>query len=269
MRRHRCLRLHRPGRFSEGLALLLLGACGVAGLGFPATTSCFAQDKEDGESSGPGLVRIDVVRLAALSVPVRPGDAKQSLQRFLKAHGDHEAGRLDEALRGYFEFLGMPGRHELPARYMETARERLAKLARPFEERYGNAARLYEQDRRAGLAALRAIADRGPYLPAGYAARTLVQTDALRAAIDAAREEARSATANDKGAIAKRLEATVRSCPHGLFLYEAKMLLIELGGPDLFAPGERLDTSGPRERDGTPREPERKGEEPTIDIGGG
>jgi len=283
MRRYRCARLHwHRHRPTGAIALLLISACGPWGLAGPlAARSCLAQDGEDNENgpdparegSGatprPGLVRIDVVRVAPLSVPVRPGNAKQSLQRFLKAHGEHEAGRLEDALRGYFEFLGMPGRHELPPRYVAMAKERLAKLARPFAERYEKAARLYERDRRAGLAALRGIAERVPYLPAGHAARTLAHTDALRAAIDAAREEARSADTGDKAAIAKRLEATIRSSRHGLFLYEAKMLLTQLGGPDLFAPGERLDTSGRRERDGTPREPERKGEEPTIDIGDG
>ncbi len=240
---------------------------GESGADKPTKGNGDAGEKADAGAakSKPGLVRIDVVSIAPLSVPARPGNAKQALRRFLDAHRAHKADRLDPALRGYFQFLGMPGRHELPRRYVDAARERLDVLAQPTVKEYEKAARVYESDREAGLKALRALGARVPFLPAGRAAFELADTDALRAAIDGAKRVAK----RDPKTAAQALEKSIRECAHGLFLYEAKQLLLKLGGPDLFEPGERLDKSNKREKDGTLQETEGEKEEPTIDIGGG
>ena len=62
----------------------------------------------------------------------------------------------------------------------------------------------------------------------------MAHSDGLAGAIAGARE------AKDKKAAAAALEKAVRRYTAAVFRYEAKTLLIELGGPDLFEPGERV-----------------------------
>jgi hypothetical protein len=130
----------------------------------------------------------------------------------------------------------MPGRAELPARYSSTVQERVDGLLAAVRERHEKAVELYRKDRAKGLGELRRLADRYPALPEGRAALALVHTDGLRAAVLDARaaygagrvEEARAALAK-----------AVRAFPASVYRYEAKACLVELGGPDLFEPGER------------------------------
>ncbi|MHC4547803.1 MAG: hypothetical protein ACYTEZ_03415 [Planctomycetota bacterium] len=201
-----------------------------------------AQDERE-----PGLVPTDLVSLEELTVPPRPGDAREALATFVAAHQKQKRGDRAGALQGYLAFLGMPGRHVLPRRYLATVRRRVEALRAEVRARYDKALALYERDRRNGLAALSAIAERHAMLPEGRAARALVHSDALREAIDRARALAREGKGK---AAAVALEQAVRTCEAAQYLYEAKSLLLELGGPDLFAPGERIGTARKEDDEG-------------------
>jgi len=209
-----------------------------------------AQDEPE-----PGRVPTDIVTPGELTVPPQPGDAEKALATFLAAHGKHKRGDRDGALRGYLAFLGMPGREELPPRYLATVRTRVAALRREVRGRYDEALALYRKDGGRGIAALRKLADRYSALPEGRAARVLVHSDALKAAIDAAR------AASDKRAAATALEKAVRRWTAAEYVYEAKRLLLDLGGPDLFTPRERAP--------GDPVDEEKEAEpekEPEIEV---
>jgi len=199
----------------------------------------------------PGPLPPDLVAPGELVIPAQPGDATIALATFIEAHGKQKEGDVDAALAGYVRFLGMPGRLELPARYLGTVQARLPALLAPVRQRYDAALALYRKDRAHGDAELLALAEGYPYLPEGKAARTLYDSDRLRAAIDRARG------LEDKAQAAKELEAAIHKCPAGLFRYEAMTLLKELGGPDLFPKG------APRKR-----EPKKEGEaKPEDDPG--
>jgi hypothetical protein len=138
---------------------------------------------------------------------------------------------------------------DLPPRYAATVEARVKPLLEAVRASYDAAVAKYAKDRKGGLADLRALAERYAWLPEGAAARALADSDGLRAAIDLAK-------ADRKG---KPLEEAIRAFPQGLFMYEAKSLLVDLGGPDLFEPGERV---GGKKEEGPGEEgkPEKKDE---------
>jgi hypothetical protein len=203
------------------------------------------------EAAEPGLVPPDLVSPEPLSIPPRDGDA---LAAFRDAHEKHKRGDLDGALRGYLVFLGTRSRVELPARYVATAEARVKPLLEEVRRGYDAAIARYGKDRHGGLADLRALAARYPELPEGRAALALADSDGLRAAIDRARADRK----------AKELEAAIRAFPAALYRYEAKSLLVDLGGPDLLEPGERIGR-GKEEGSGEEARPE-KGEDSGVEV---
>jgi len=220
-------------------ALLILAAAAVA----------LAQDN----APEPGALPVTLVTLKKLRIAPQKGDAKAALAAFVDAHDKHKRGATDAALAGYLTFLGMPGRHELPARYTTTVERRVAAQTKAVHARYEKALDLYARDRARGLEELTLIAGRYPLLPEGAAALAFLHSDRLRVAIRAAR-----AVKNAKGdtkAAAAALEGAIKRWASALYRYEAKTLLIDLGGPDLFKPGERDGSDGD--------------EDPDADDGGG
>ena len=119
---------------------------------------------------------------------------------------------------------------------------------------YDAAVAKYVKDRKAGLAELRSFAERYAWLPEGQAARAFADSDGLRAAIDLAKADRKS----------KPLEEAIRAFPKGLFMYEAKSLLVDLGGRDLFEPGERV--GGKKEEGPGEEEKPRKKDESGIEV---
>ena len=212
--------------------------------------SAGAQDEPE-----PGRVPVEIVAPGELTVIPQPGDATKALATFVAAHRKHKRGDEDGALRAYLAFLGMPGRQELPPRYLATVRKRVEALRRDVRRRYDAAVALYQENGGQGIAALRKLADRYTALPEGRAARVFVHSDALRAAIDEAR------AGQDKRAAAAALEKAVRKYTAAEYLYEAKRLLLDLGGPDLLPPRERADEEPGDEE----KEPEKE-EEPEIEV---
>jgi len=199
-----------------------------------------------------------LLELPPLRYPSTPGDAPKALALFLEAHEAHKRGELDKALDGYLAFRGNAGRHGLPARYLRTVEERLARLLATVRARYDAMLALYERDRKAGLAEARLLAGRHPALPEGIAALQLWHSDELQQAV----KDARARKANGETAkAAAELATAVRQWVRALDAYEAKALLIELGGPDLFEEGEKIPGD----------EPGKKGEggESTIEISDG
>ena len=182
----------------------------------------------------PGLLPIKTIRIGEMTLAPAKGDAQTALKTFVAAHEAHKREEHDAALVGYVRFLGMPGRLELPARYLTTVRKRLDAMRTEVRAQYDKALRLYSKDRVKGIAALRAVAKRYPVLPEGVAALKMAHSDGLAGAIAKAR------VAKDKQAAAAALEKAVRRYTAAVFRYEAKSLLVELGGPDLFEPGERV-----------------------------
>ena len=178
----------------------------------------------------PGPIAVKQLRLKTLRIQAVQGDAHNALKTFLDAHRAHKDGDTDKALGGYLAFLGIAARAQLPARYDTTAKERLDAMVANVHMRYEKALTLYAKDRTRGVAELTDLAKRYPMLPEGECALALWHSDRLHAAVVAARA--------DKDA--KVLEKAVRTYVAALYRYEAKNLLIELGGPDLFEPGERV-----------------------------
>lgn len=239
----------------RGLLLLLL-------LAIPAT----AQEPPAAPAKAePGPVPPGIVHVGRLRITPREGDDKAALAIFLAGHGKQKQGNVDGALRDYLAFLGMPGRHDLPRRYLATVRDRVDAIRAGVAKQYDAAADLYRRDRTQGLAALDRLAERFALLPEGRAAHTLSDTDRLRAAIDTARPHAEGSK-EEKGQAAAALEKAVREYSAGLYLYEAKRLLVDLGGPDLFEPGEKVGGSQPAD-DGDGGDDE--GEDATIEVGDG
>jgi hypothetical protein len=205
------------------------------------------------EEPEPGIVPMDLAPPDPLEIAPSEGDP---LAQFRDAHERHKRGDLDGALQGYLAFLGNPKRLDLPARYVTTAEARVKPLLLAARARYDAAVSKYEKDRKGGLADLRALAERYPWLPEGRAALAFSDSDGLREAITAAK----------KGKDAKALEAAIRGFPHGLYMYEAKSLLVDLGGPDLFEPSERVGGGeGKGHGEGEEQKPKGK-DESGIDV---
>ncbi|MHC4958833.1 MAG: hypothetical protein ACYTGN_10710 [Planctomycetota bacterium] len=189
-------------------------------------TPLFAQE--------PGAVPVKSIKVRELAIVPRKGDAQEALATFLKAHRAHKKGDLDAALDGYLAYLGIAARAKLPPRYDETARGRLATLRAGVTKGYAAATALYAKDGARGVAELKKLAARYPALPEGVAALRLWQSDELRRTLTEVRD------APDKRAAAKHLEQAIKKLHEALYRYEAKSTLVELGGPDLFEPGERV-----------------------------
>lgn len=210
----------------------------------------------------PGPVDPRIVKWRKLGIVAHEGDAQAALRLFVEAHRRHVAGDRDGALAKYLAFLGTPGRHELPGRYLATVRRRVDELRARLREEYDAAVTLYRKDRERGVAALEELDRRcAGLLPAGRAARDLWQSDRLRLAIDTARERAKL----DRKAAAKALEKSIRDLPAGLYRYEACTLLVELGGPDL-REREANEPERRREETGDEEEPDEK---PSIEVNEG
>lgn len=200
------------------------------------------------EAPEPGLLPAEFLSPEPLVITPTEGDA---LAQFRDAHGKHKAGDLDGALKGYLAFLGNPARIDLPPRYVTTVEGRVRTLLGTVRAGYDEAVARYVKDRKAGLAELRAYGERYAWLPEGRAALAFADSDGLRVAIDTAK------SSKDP----KALEAAIRGFPKGLYMYEAKTLLVDLGGPDLFDPGERI--GGKKEKgpgDGEEKKPRKKDE---------
>jgi len=200
----------------------------------------------------PGLLPAEFLSPEPLLIAPAKGDA---LAAFRDAHEKQKRGDTDGALQGYLAFLGNPARIDLPPRYVATVEARVKPLLEQVRRRYDDAVLTYAKDRKNGLADLRALAERYAWLPEGRAAIAWADSDGLRAAIDAAKSDKK----------AKELGAAVRAYPAGLFQYEAKTLLVELGGPDLFDPGERVGGKKEEGRGEEEETPKRK-DESGIDV---
>ena len=196
---------------------------------------------------------VDDFTVEDLVIVGREGDAQAALRAFLDGHEAHRKGDADAALSKYIEFMGMPGRLELPARYLETVEARLEPLLERIRNRYEAAVELYRKDGRKGLVELTAIAKSYGGFSEGKTALAIVQSDALLGAIETAK------AATDRKAAARDLEAAIRRYSAAVYMYEAKTLLIKLGGPDLFE--KRRDDGG------EPRGVRRKAGEPEKEEG--
>jgi len=207
------------------------------------------------EAPEPGLLPADFLSPEPLRIAPTTGDA---LATFRDAHEKHKRGDTDGALKGYLAFLGNPKRLDLPPRYVTTVEARVRPLLGAVRASYDAAIARYVKDRKGGLAELRAFAERYAWLPEGRAALAFADSDGLRAAIDAAKADKKT----------KELEAAIRAFPNGLYMYEAKTVLLDLGGPDLFEPGERLGgkkEEGPGEEEKKPKEKDESGIEVSPD----
>jgi len=228
-----------------------------------ASAMALAQDESGTE---PGPVPIRAAKVRELVVPPRKGDAHAALKVFLAAHRAHLRGDTDAALKGYLEFLGYPARTQLPPRYETTSQDRLAALRKVIASRFAKATALYAKNRKKGVAALKALAASYPVLPEGAAARRLWHSDALLAVLEVARAN------KDKKAAARSLEKAIRAFGDAIYRYEAKATLIELGGPDLFEPGERVaESDGDRDGDASDKDDDNDDDEgcTTIEDGDG
>jgi hypothetical protein len=203
----------------------------------------------------PGLIDPDVVSVGQLQIPTRRGNAKSAHETFLAAHRDHKKGDLVAAVTGYIEFLGIPAHAQLPERYARTARSRVEVIRKAVAAAHTRALATYRTDRARGLVDLRTLADAYAMLPEGRAARILVHSDATRAAVRDARSKKPDAV--------KALEKAILANPDSRYLYEAKSLLVELGGPDLFDPDERIGEGDESDES----EPDKDDEESVIEIG--
>jgi hypothetical protein len=210
-----------------------------------------------------GPVPTTIVTPGKLEIKRLEGDAETALKTFLAAHDAHEKGDEGAALRGYLAYLGIDARRRLPPRYEATVRGRLDAMLAHVRLRYAEACRLYERDRARGLAALHALSEGFPMLPEGAAALGLWQSDALHRAMAAARAlDAKG----ERERAARELAKEIRRLPAALYRYGAKSLLIQLGGPDLFEPEERVGgRRDDRKESGTEATPEDEGET-TIEV---
>jgi len=193
---------------------------------------------EEPVKADPGRIPTDIVEVGALSVRPRSGDAQEALKTWLEAHRLHKANKIPGALEQYVRFLGMPGHMALPARYAKSARRRVDLIHDPVRKEFEASLKLYPTSRTKAMNTWRVLAGRWPSLPEGVAAKKLWHSDELRGAIDAARKL--KAAGKPKEAI-PALERAIRAYGIGLYLYEARTLLVEVGGPDL-RPKEEIET---------------------------
>jgi len=238
------------GQMRTALALLLLALPGFG---------------EEPVKVDPGRIPIDLVEVGSLKIRPRAGDAQLALKTWLEAHRLHKATRIPQALDKYLLFLGMPGHLALPARYARSARDRVELIHDPIRREFEASLKAYPTNRAKGLAVWRILAARWPELPEGMASKKLWHSDELRGAIDAAR--ALKAAGTPKRA-APALERAIRSYTMGLFMYEARSLLVEVGGPDL-RPKPTIDTEDDDDSGGSESEDKDEDDESEIEVGDG
>lgn len=200
-----------------------------------------------------------IAKVRERKVVARKGTAEEALAVYLKALDLHRRGEQVAALAAWLEFEAHEGAHELPARYRATAARRLHALLDEVAKAYDAACALYREDRAAGREALQAFAERHASLPQGAAARTLLDSDALHAAIARARALDKEGKRPEAAAL---LEKALKDLPRALLRFEAKTLLKELGGPDLLEAKEKFEGCA-TEEEPAPKEEE---EEATVTV---
>ena len=206
-----------------------------------------APEPVPGQAPEPGRVPIGEIEVGTIKIRPQTGNADVALKRWIEAHRLQQEHQIPKALAGYLAFLGMPGHRALPERYAELARRRVEAIHTPVRESYEAACKLYAKDRHKALDAWRTLATRWADLPEGAAAQRLVHSDLLRDAI----QQARSLKRQDKQKrAAALLENAVRANTRAIYLYEARKLLIELGGPDLRPKDKQRDEEDEDEADG-------------------
>ena len=225
----------------------------------------FAGFAEEPAKPDPGRIPIDLVEVGSLEIRPRSGDAKLALKTWLEAHRLHKATKIPEALTQYLLFLGMPGHLALPSRYARSARDRVDAIHDPIRKEFEASLKTYPKNRAKGLAVWRVLAARWPGLPEGVAAKKLWHSDELRGAIDAARA---LKTAGTPKKAAPALERAIRAYAMGLFLYEARTLLVEVGGPDL-RPKPKIDSTDGEDSGGSESEDPDDDGESEIEVGDG
>ncbi len=228
------------------LALLLL-LSSLAGAQESETAPTQAPEPVPGQAPEPGRVPVGEIEVGTIKIRPRTGNADVALKQWIEAHRLQQEQQIPNALAGYLAFLGMPGHRALPDRYAELARKRVDAFHTPVREAYEAACKLYAKDRYKALDAWRILATRWADLPEGAAAQRVVHSDLLRDAI----KQARTLKSQDKQKrAASLLENAVRANTRAIYLYEARRLLIDLGGPDLRPKDRRRDEDNEDEADG-------------------
>ena len=207
-----------------------------------------AQDPAPEPKPEPGTVPVGEVEVGTIRIRPRSGTADEALKCWIEAHRVHQDKEIPRALAGYLAFLGMPGHRALPGRYAEIARRRIEAIHAPVREAYEQSCKVYAADRHKALAVWRMLAQRWADLPEGAAALRLWHSDELRGAIEQARALKAKGKQKDAAAL---LEKAVRANTGAIYLYEARTLLVDLGGPDLRPKDKRSDPD-----DDTDDEPE-------------
>lgn len=192
---------------------------------------------EDPAQPDPGRIPIDIVEVGSLKVRPKAGDAQVALKTWIEAHTLHKANKVHEALAKYVAFLGMPGHLALPQRYARSARNRVDSIHDGVRKEFEASLKLYPNQRSKALDTWKLLSARWVVLPEGLAAKRLWHSDELRGAIDAARK---LKTAGQGKQAAPALEKSIRAYTYGLYMYEARTLLVECGGPDL-RPKPKID----------------------------
>jgi len=208
----------------------------------------------------PGPIDLTSVQLEEVALTAIDGSSENALAEFLRAHRDHVAKKPNDALRGYRRFLAHKGARDLPARYTTVARRRAKHLGSDLRATFDAACALYRRNRDAGLTKLAAITKDYAEFAEGRAAAVVLQSDHQLAAITVAK--ALSVTTKEHLARA-RLKAAIQNGPNGLFLHEAKTLLIRIGGENLFSEAERAKNKADQNSVKEPA-PEEEPEEETI-----
>jgi hypothetical protein len=226
--------------------LLVLLFLGTAGIG------------QEPVQPDPGRIPTDIVEVGPLRVRPKAGNAKVALQTWIEAHALHKEGKLPEALGKYVLFLGMPGHLALPQRYSRSARNRVDAIHNDVRKEFEASLKLYPTQRAKAVDMWKLLAGRWLVLPEGYAAKQLWHSDELRGAIDAAKKL--KGTDQAKSA-ATALEKSIRAYAMGLYLYEARTLLVELGGPDL-RPKPKIDVG----EDAPEEEPGKEDDDSVIEV---
>ena len=199
---------------------------------------------QDEKKPEPGPIDTFLVRIEKLKITPKSGDARVALDVFLRAHELHKKGDRDGALFGYLEFQAIEGKKHLPERYRTTTNKRTAKLLKGVRRDYRGCCSLYRKDRVRGIVALQRFAKRWAALPEGRAARVVWETDALVAELQ------RAHTLDKAGQSPEAIAAltyAIKTFPRARRRLDAKLFLIEIGGPDL--------------REAHEKEPEKKEEE--------
>ncbi|MCZ6786763.1 MAG: hypothetical protein O7E54_06315 [Planctomycetota bacterium] len=193
----------------------------------------FGQEEKKPE---PGPIDTFLVPVEKLKITPKSGDARAALDVFLRAHELHRKGNRYAALFYYLEFQAIEGKKHLPERYRTMTNKRMAKLLKGVRRDYRDCCTFYRKDRARGVAALQRFAKRWSALPEGRAARVVWESDALLAAVEKARALDK---AGQRPKAVAPLAYAIKTHAHARHRLDAKLLLIEIGGPDLREPHEK------------------------------